>query len=202
MTLDLFSAEPERNILPYDGDVENYGQFLTSSEANVCFDYFLDHLAWRHDEAKLYGKHFITPRQVAWYGDQEYHYAYSGVVRDSLFWDSTLLKLKQKIEQVVGARFNSCLANLYLDGTQGMGWHSDADVSLGTQTVIASLSLGATRKFCFRHMQTHQKVELLLQSGQLIVMRGITQRYWQHSIMKSQKILEPRINLTFRQFLR
>lgn len=201
MTLDLFAPQPKTNLLPYDGDVEDYGCLISTAEAEQYFQYFLKHLAWRHDEARLYGKHFITPRQVAWYGDNHYRYAYSGIMRDSLPWDPQLLILKQQIEQTLAERFNSCLANLYQEGTQGMAWHSDGDMSLAKQTTIASLSLGATRKFCFRHLRTKEKIEMQLQSGQLIVMRGETQQHWQHAIMKSQKVIHPRINLTFRQFL-
>ena len=201
MTLDLFAPEPQINLLPYEGEVQDYGLFLNPEQAEFYFHYLLEHLPWRHDEAKLYGKHFITPRKVAWYGDAHYRYAYSGVMRDSLPWDEQLFVLKQSIEQLLGEQFNSCLANLYEAGTQGMAWHSDGDMSLAEQTTIASLSLGATRKFCFRHISTKEKIEMLLQSGQLIVMRGVTQQHWQHAIMKSQKILQPRINLTFRQFL-
>lgn len=201
MTLDLFAPQPKTNLLPYDGGVEDYGCLISTAEAEQYFQYFLKHLAWRHDEARLYGKHFITPRQVAWYGDDHYRYAYSGIMRDSLPWDPQLLILKQQIEQTLAERFNSCLANLYQEGTQGMAWHSDGDMSLAKQTTIASLSLGATRKFCFRHLRTKEKIEMQLQSGQLIVMRGETQQHWQHAIMKSQKVIHPRINLTFRQFL-
>lgn len=201
MTLDLFAPDPQTNVLPYEGEVQDYGLFLHPEQAEFYFHYLLEHLPWRHDEAKLYGKHVITPRKVAWYGDAHYRYAYSGVMRDSLPWDEQLFVLKQSIEQLLGEQFNSCLANLYEDGTQGMAWHSDGDMSLAEQTTIASLSLGATRKFCFRHISTKEKIEMLLQSGQLIVMRGVTQQHWQHAIMKSQKILQPRINLTFRQFL-
>lgn len=201
MTLDLFAPDPQTNVLPYEGEVQDYGLFLHPEQAEFYFHYLLEHLPWRHDEAKLYGKHVITPRKVAWYGDAHYRYAYSGVMRDSLPWDEQLFVLKQSIEQLLGEQFNSCLANLYEEGTQGMAWHSDGDMSLAEQTTIASLSLGATRKFCFRHISTKEKIEMLLQSGQLIVMRGVTQQHWQHAIMKSQKILQPRINLTFRQFL-
>jgi len=114
-----------------------------------------------------------------------------------------LLRLKQHIEKLVGHEFNSCLANLYENGLQAVGWHSDDEPSLVSpdqQVVIASLSFGASRKFCFKHKSTQEKVEMMLQSGQLIVMRGQTQRHWKHAIMKSTKITEPRINLTFRYF--
>ncbi len=147
MTLDLFSPEPCSNLLPYDGEVQDYGCILTVEEAEQYFHYLYHHLAWRHDEAKLYGKHFITPRKVAWYGDEHYRYKYSGVFRDSLPWDKALAQLKQQVEQILSEKFNSCLANLYEDGTQGMAWHSDSDVSLARTTTIASLSFGATRKF-------------------------------------------------------
>ncbi|MEB4801087.1 alpha-ketoglutarate-dependent dioxygenase AlkB [Acinetobacter soli] len=201
MTLDLFAPEPRQNILPYDGDVQDYGCIFSPDEADAYFQYLLQHLHWRHDEARLYGKHFVTARQVAWYGDRHYRYSYSGVIRDALTWDPELLKLKHRLEQLLSERFNSCLANRYEEGTQGMAWHSDGDMSLAKETTIASLSFGATRKFCFRHMQSKEKVELHLQSGQLIVMRGQTQQHWQHALMKSQKVIQPRINLTFRQFL-
>ncbi|MFW1886680.1 alpha-ketoglutarate-dependent dioxygenase AlkB, partial [Acinetobacter nosocomialis] len=86
----------------------------------------------------IYGKHFITPRKVARYGDEHYRYKYSGVFRDSLTWDRALAKLKQQVEQILSEKFNSCLANLYEVGTQGMAWHSDSDVSLARTTTIAS----------------------------------------------------------------
>ena len=107
-------------------------------------------------------------------------------------------RLKQQVERWVGHPFNSCLANLYQDGTQGLGWHSDDEPNLGKNAVIASLSFGATRKFSFKHKRTANKVELLLRSGQLLVMRGQTQQPWIHALIKSSKILQPRINLTFR----
>ena len=119
-------------------------------------------------------------------------------------WNAGLFRLKQHIEQLVGHPFNTCLANLYDNGSQGMGWHSDDEPALvterGLETVVASLSFDATRKFSFKHKTKAEKVDLLLQSGQLIVMRGQTQTYWKHTLAKSTKILEPRINLTFRCF--
>ena len=201
MSLELFSAQAQGNILPFDGEVLDFGQWLSPQEANAYFQYFLTQLPWQHDQAKLYGKHYITARQVAWYGDANYDYRYSGVQRKALMWDAELRKLKQRIEAELGERFNSCLANLYHNGTQGMAWHSDADVSLATETVIASMSLGESRRFLFRHIHTKQQVEVHLQSGQLLVMRGVCQQYWQHSLPKALRVTEPRINLTFRQFI-
>ena len=157
-------------------------------------------MAWQPDEGMLFGQYYRTQRQVAWYGDEQYQYRYSGALKQAHVWQPALWRLKQQVEQWVGHPFNSCLANLYQDGTQGLGWHSDDEPNLGKNTVIASLSFGATRKFSFKHKHTANKVDLLLQSGQLLVMRGQTQQYWKHALMKSNKIIQPRINLTFRYF--
>ena len=97
-----------------------------------------------------------------------------------------------------GVSFNSCLLNRYEDGNQGMAWHSDDEAELGPETVIASVSFGATRKFAFRHRRTRRKFEMLLHHGQLIVMSGQTQAHWQHALMKSTRVTQPRVNLTFR----
>lgn len=200
MHLDLFAPQPQQNLLPYDGDVQDYGLVLNCTDASAYLDYFLQHLPWRPDQVKLHGRQIQTARQMVWYADQACNYAYSGVTRQALPWDSRLLQLKQQIERETGEQFNSCLANLYQDGTQGMGWHRDDDMGLAPTTSIASLSLGATRKFVFRHLHTHEKVEIQLQHGQLILMKGVTQKYWQHALMKSARVMQPRINLTFRQF--
>lgn len=204
MTLALFSPEPQANLLPYDGHVQDFGLILGAEQSEQYFEHFLTQLAWQHDEVVLYGKRYVTDRKVAWYGDAEYEYHYSGSTKQAHFWEPKLFLLKQQIEQLTGQSFNSCLANLYAHGRQAVGWHSDDEPSLRSSpqdsVVIASLSLGATRKFCFKHQTQAEKVELMLHSGQLIVMRGQTQRYWKHALMKSSKITEPRINLTFRYF--
>lgn len=203
MNLDLFSPMQQDNILPYDGQVQDYGLILNTQDSEKYTQYFLQHLAWQHDEVILHGQYYKTDRKVVWYGDAEYQYRYSGMYKQALIWQPALLRLKHHIEKVVGHEFNSCLANLYENGLQAVGWHSDDEPSLVSpdqQVVIASLSFGASRKFCFKHKSTQEKVEMMLQSGQLIVMRGQTQRFWKHAIMKSTKITEPRINLTFRYF--
>ena len=203
MNLELFAPEAHDNLLPYDGVVKDYGLILDADECQQYFDYFHQFLAWQPDEVMLYGQYFKTDRKVAWYGDADYQYNYSGMSKQAHSWHPLLLKLKQQIEYMTGHSFNSCLANLYEHGKQGTGWHSDNEASLRSaeyETVIASLSLGATRKFRFKHKITAETVDLLLYSGQLIVMKGQTQEYWKHTIAKSSKIIEPRINLTFRYF--
>ena len=201
MNLELFSPEPRDNILPYDGIVQDYGLVLSVEHSARYLQYFLQHLAWQPDEGRLFGQYYRTQRQVAWYGDEQYQYRYSGALKQAHVWLPALWRLKQQVEQWVGHPFNSCLTNLYQDGTQGLGWHSDDEPNLGKNVVIASLSFGATRKFSFKHKHTAYKVDLLLQSGQLLVMRGQTQQHWKHALIKSSKILQPRINLTFRYFL-
>lgn len=204
MNFELFEPDHKENILPCDGVIKDFGLILNSEQSEKYLQYFLQHLAWQNDEVHLHGKHFKTDRKIAWYGDEHFQYHYSGTLKEALVWNEGLFRLKQHIEQLVGHSFNSCLANLYENGTQGMGWHSDNELALspktGEETVIASLSFGATRKFSFKHKFKDNKVDMLLQSGQLIVMRGQTQKYWKHALMKSTKILEPRINLTFRYF--
>ena len=204
MNLELFAPEQNDNLLPYDGVVKNYGLILNDEQSQKYLHYFLKHLAWQHDEVFILRQHHQTERKVAWYGDENYQYRYSGMTKQAHAWNAGLFRLKQHIEQLVGHPFNTCLANLYDNGSQGMGWHSDDEPALvterGLETVVASLSFGATRKFSFKHKTKAEKVDLLLQSGQLIVMRGQTQTYWKHTLAKSTKILEPRINLTFRCF--
>ncbi|MDO4709456.1 MAG: alpha-ketoglutarate-dependent dioxygenase AlkB [Pseudomonadota bacterium] len=201
---DLFASlhQPANNLLPFDGIVNDYGVVFASDEADGYLYYLLADIPWQHDEAVIYGRRIVTARQVAWYGDAAFDYRYSGTSRTALPWTNTLLAIKTRVEACIAAisptRFNSCLLNLYADGSQGMAWHSDDEASLGRDTVIASLSFGATRKFALRHKHSGDKHEMLLQHGQLIVMRGATQSHWQHAIMKSSRIHAPRVNLTFR----
>jgi len=144
------------------------------------------------------GKHFITKRMVAWYGDAGYAYTYSNTTKQALPWTADLLQLKAIVEQHSNTRFNSCLLNLYHDGNEGMAWHSDDEKALGKNTIIASLSLGAERKFAFKHKQTKLTTSVVLQSGSLLVMKGSTQTHWLHALPKTTKVIRPRINLTFR----
>jgi len=141
MTLDLFSPEPQENLLPCDGQVQDLGLILTAEQSAKYLDYFLAHLAWQPDEVVLYGKRYVTERKVVWYGDAEYQYHYSGSAKQALLWHPALFRLKQHIEQLVGHPFNSCLANLYENGSQAVGWHSDDE-----QPVSFALSTSLNRK--------------------------------------------------------
>lgn len=190
------------NLLPFDGHADYYGQVLEPREAQHYLDRLLSDIEWRNDEAVIFGRHIITKRKVAWYGDDTYTYTYSNITRQSLPWTVELLKLKALAEQLTHARYNSCLLNLYHDGEEGMAWHSDDEKELEPDGAIASLSFGAERRFLFRHKDNKRKVEVSLATGSLLVMRGDTQTYWLHSLPKMKKVVSPRVNLTFRTMLR
>jgi alkylated DNA repair dioxygenase AlkB len=189
------------NLLHKDGTAHYYGKILPYREANRYFDLLLQNIQWKNDEANILGKHIITKRKVAWYGNSDYSYAYSNTTKQALAWTRELSVLKRLIEEITGESFNSCLLNLYHNGNEGLGWHSDDEKSIGKYTPIASLSFGAERKFSFKHKQTKQTVSLVLGHGSLLVMKGATQTNWLHSLPKSNRITQARINLTFRMMV-
>jgi alkylated DNA repair dioxygenase AlkB len=196
--LDIFNVDETVNLLHKDGTAHYYGIIMPYKEANRYFDLLLKKIVWKNDEAVILGKHIITKRKVAWYGDSDYLYTYSNATKQALTWTKALLELKRLVEQITGPRFNSCLLNLYHNGNEGLGWHSDDERSIGKNTPIASLSFGAERRFSFKHKQTKQTVSLVLEHGSLLVMKDATQKNWLHSLPKSNKITQARINLTFR----
>jgi len=198
--MDLFDSlqEQPKNLLHRDGVVNYYGALMPSSEANGYFDQLFNNIVWKNDEALIFGKHIITKRKVAWYGDKPFEYTYSNMTKHALPWTQTLETLKLLVEKETAESFNSCLLNLYHDGSEGMAWHSDGEEDLKKNGAIASLSFGAERKFCLKHKQSKQTVSLFLQTGSLLVMKGSTQAHWLHRLPPTKKIDKPRINLTFR----
>lgn len=198
--MDLFNQtiDKNKNWLPYEGTVNYYGKLFNKQEADYYFKKLLTTVEWRNDEAIIFGKKIITKRKVAWYGDKPFEYTYSNTTKYALSWTKELLELKTAIEKETGERFNSCLLNLYHNGDEGMAWHSDGETDLKKDGAIGSLSFGAERKFAFKHKQTKEKVELLLEHGSLLVMKDTTQTYWLHRLPPSKKIMTSRINLTFR----
>ena len=168
-------------------------------------DHFLKVLSadifWEHDEVMMFGKKIITKRKVAWYGDKPFDYTYSHVKKSAMPWTSALKAIKDKMEACSGETYNSCLLNLYHSGEEGMGWHTDNEKELKKEGAIASISFGAPRKFCFKHKQKEEKVDLLLDHGSLLVMKGSTQSHWLHRLPPSKKINSLRINLTFRTII-
>lgn len=196
--MDLFNTTNLINILPFDGITDYYGKILDAKDSQFYLEKLLSSIEWRNDEAIIFGKHITTKRKVAWYGNEGYAYTYSNTTKQALVWTEELQVLKTMIEEITQVKFNSCLLNLYHNGEEGVTWHSDDEKSLGQNTTIAALSLGAERRFCFKHKANKQDVSLILENGSLLVMRDSTQTYWLHCLPKSKKIKKPRISLTFR----
>ena len=198
--MDLFHQfidQPD-NLLPQDGVVNYYGILIPLASADDYFNRLLNAIEWKNDEALIYGKRIITKRQVAWYGDKDFKYTYSKTTKHALPWTSDLLQLKTLVEKRTGQSFNSCLLNLYHDGSEAMVWHSDSEKDLKKDGAIGSLSFGAERKFSLKHKATKETVSKVLEHGSLLIMGGVTQTYWQHCLRPTKKVTSPRINLTFR----
>ncbi len=202
--MQLFEDHPDKdkNYLPQDGIVNYLGIVLQAEEADHYFQQLLSHIEWENDKAIIFGKEIITKRKVAWYGDESFAYTYSNTTKYALPWTKDLTALKTITEKASGETFNSCLLNLYHTGEEGMAWHSDDEKDLKKNGAIASLSLGAERKFAFRHKLSKEKVELYLPHGSLLIMKGTTQSYWLHRLPPTKKVLKARINLTFRNIER
>lgn len=195
------ALDPSKNYLPYDGTVHYYGQIFSSEEADSYYTTLLEHLEWQHDEAIIFGKHISTKRKVAWYGDTAFEYTYSGILKRASVWPQVLLTIKSEIETQARETFNSCLCNLYHNGSEGMAWHSDGEKDLKKHGAIASVTFGAERKFGFKHKIDKNTIYLNLSHGSLLVMKGSTQDHWLHRLPPTTKISQPRINLTFRTIM-
>ena len=187
--------------MPFDGTVHYFGKVISLQEANYYFDILLNTIKWQNDEAVIFGKHIITARKVAWYADANFQYTYSNTTKQALVWTKELLELKLLSEQLTNEKYNSCLLNLYHNGIEGMAYHSDDEKALKKNGSIASLSLGAERKFLFKHKKNKQTISILLEHGSLLVMKDTTQAHWLHRLPTTTKINSPRINLTFRQMV-
>jgi alkylated DNA repair dioxygenase AlkB len=153
---------------------------------------------WKNDEAIIFCKRIITKRKVAWYGESEYSYTYSKVTKKANLWIPELLELKAIVEKESNETYNSCLLNLYHSGDEGMAYHSDGEKMMKKDGAIASLSLGAERKFSFKHKENKQRIDVILERGSLLVMKEGTQTNWLHRLPPTKKVNSPRINLTFR----
>jgi len=201
--MNLFSPDPSLNLLPRDGEVVYHGPIMSPGEASRCFEVLRSEVPWQNDEVIIFGKRIVTARKVAWYGDEAFAYTYSGTTRHALPWTNELLRLKGKVESLAEVTFNSCLINLYHHGEEGMSWHSDDESTLVRGATIASVSLGAERKFAFKHKrEPGLTTSLVLEHGSLLLMKGATQEHWLHALPKTKRVSEPRINLTFRLMVR
>ena len=201
--MNLFTPQsPENNLLPYDGTVNYYGTVFSQEEANYYLDELLTNIEWKNDEAVIFGKLITTKRKVAWYAEQPFEYTYSNITKKALPFTSALAELKAITEKLTGETYNSCLLNLYHDGSEGMAWHSDGEKDLKKNGAIGSLSFGATRKFAFKHKESKETISVILEHGSLLVMKGITQTHWLHRLPPTKLVKTPRVNLTFRTITR
>lgn len=173
--------------------------WLSEPMASQYLDQLLAQTPWQQPQVRVYGKKYPVPRLMAWYGDAGASYGYSGLRHQPLPWTQLLARLRQQVEQACSHAFNGVLLNLYRDGQDANGWHSDDEPELGSCPLIASVSLGAARRFDLRRRDgSGQRISLELAHGSLLVMAGATQQYWQHQIARTNRVREPRLNLTFR----
>ena len=196
--MDLFSTEKIENILPFDGITNYHGIILNKKQCDFYYHKLMETIQFKNDEAIIFGKKIITKRKVAWYGELEYSYTYSKVTKTANIFTKELLELKEIVEKESGETYNSCLLNLYHSGDEGMAYHSDGEKMLKKNGAIGSLSLGAERKFSFKHKENKQRIDIVLENGSLLVMKKGTQTNWLHRLPPTKKVKSPRINLTFR----
>ena len=196
--MDLFTSDKIKNILPYDGLTHYHGKILNKNQSDFYYKIFMETIQFKPDEAIIFGKKIITKRKVAWYGESAYSYTYSKVTKQASIFTKELLALKAIVEKESGETYNSCLLNLYHSGEDGMVYHSDGEKMLKKEGAIASVSLGAARKFSLKHKENKQRIDVVLENGSLLVMKEGTQKNWLHRLPPTKKVNTPRINLTFR----
>ena len=202
--MDLFATEKQEKtfeVFPLeDGEILFMRNFFNPSEAKYYFDLLQSNINWKQEEVKFYGKIFPVPRKTAWYGYEGFNYSYSGINCFPESWTKELLEIKSQIELFIPDEdFTSVLLNLYNNGNDKMGWHADDEKELGINPTIASVSLGETRRFDIKHKKNKDlQFKFELTSGSLLIMRGALQHHWVHQIPAQKKVINPRINLTFR----
>ena len=201
--MDLFSQfeEPQKNLLPKDGTVLYHGLVLDRKSSDQYYEYLLNSIEWKNDEAIIFRKRMVTKRKVAWYASQPFEYSYSNTTKVALPFTKELVALKELVERETQETYNSCLLNLYHNGSEGMAWHADGEKDLKKNGAIASLTFGAERKFAFKHKVSKEVIGLILQHGSLLVMKDTTQTHWLHRLPPTKKVHRPRINLTFRTII-
>ena len=198
---DVFATDPRHasSIELPDAALNYHPGWADSETADAWLRELIDATPWSQPEVRIYGRRMPVPRLVAWYGDAGVAYRYSGLLHDPLPWTPLLQDIRERLQKETGQRFNGVLLNLYRDGRDAMGWHSDDEPELGGCPTVASLSLGAERRFDLRRKGSGPiEHSLVLGHGSLLVMSGQTQHHWQHQIARTSKVWQPRVNVTFR----
>jgi alkylated DNA repair dioxygenase AlkB len=199
---DIFTSKvPRKEVFEVpDADLMLFEGFFSKEESDLYYDVLLKQTKWKEADLTIYDKTHIIPRMVSWYEDK----ANIGAEPNGQDWTPELLAIKARIEAETEVEFNSVLLNLYRNGKDGVGWHSDRTDNFGQNQIIASVSFGETRPFRLRHKTRKDEpmLEIPLTHGTLLLMAGTTQTHWEHHIPKTAKNILPRINLTFRQVKR
>lgn len=199
---DLFSPADDSAFYETieDGLIHYDPKFIDRKHADNLYSLLRDSINWKQESMNMYGRQVAFPRLTAWYGDTDRHYSFSGITLQPNPWTTELKELRNSLNEACKANFNSLLLNMYRDEKDSISWHQDAENELGVNPVIASISLGSTRRFNLRRIDDHsKKIHFDLGHGSLLVMAGAIQHHWQHSINKSKIPSGARINLTFRQ---
>lgn len=197
---DLFdSGYRQYQHLP-NAQLDYWENWLPPAESQALFEQLMKSVAWEQSVIRLYGKSCLIPRLNAWYGDEGCFYTYSGQRMALHPWLPDLLQLRRQLEQQTGYRFNAVLVNCYRDGADSVAWHADDEPELGQNPAIASLSLGATRRFRLKHRFLNEQpvLDIDLEDGSLLLMHGETQHHWRHCLPKTKRTCSTRLNLTFR----
>ena len=192
------------NLSLPDSSITFYPEFLSYNQSNQLYHSLLEEVDWTQNDITIFGKTHKVPRLEAWYGDQDKSYTYSGITMSPKPWLDSLLFIKSQIESQIPQYFNSVLINYYRNGNDRVGLHSDDEKELGPLPSIASVSLGADRLFRLKHKKFKQNglsESLTLPRGSLLVMEGITQKYWKHEVPRTSKPIGGRINLTYRNII-
>lgn len=199
-TVGKASCQPiQRYFLP-DAEVYLLPSFLSAQESLILRQQ-LAGLDWQQPQIRLYGRAVPIPRRQIWMGDAHCSYRYSGVTFQPVPWQAGLHQLCERLVRHTGHPLNAVLLNHYEHGEHHMGWHSDDEPELGHDPVILSLSLGQARRFDLKHKQLNSQLSLELADGDLLVMAGTCQRFWQHRVPKQARAHAERYNLTFRYLL-
>ena len=170
--------------------------FLAGEAADALFECLRTGTPWTQEGG---GRPF--PRLTAYHADAGVRYSYSGVTHEAMEWTPELREVKRRVEEASGATFNSLLLNLYRGGRDSIGFHADDEPELGTNPIVASVSLGAVRTFVLKHRTAKEKLTFELAHGSLLVMGGTCQHFWLHGVPKTEAAVGERINLTFRKII-
>ena len=203
--LDDFISKSTKHciILPLkNAEITYYPNFFSENKADYYFQKLLKETPWQQDDIKVFGKIYPQPRLTALYGTEGRSYTYSGITMYPNPFTPDLFSILAQIETEIQEKFNAVLINLYRNGNDSNGWHSDDEKELGENPGIASVSFGAQRYFHLKNKNNLKETfKLTLEHGSLLLMAGATQHYWQHQLPKTKMVQDPRINLTFRKII-